>query len=54
MLNNPIFKILACIFLLIIGFVSGTLYRKSYNEPKHELVRSGSDFEMIQEVTNSQ
>jgi len=52
MLNNPIFKIFACIFLLIIGFVSGTFYSKSYDEPKYKLVSSGSDFEMIQAVTN--
>jgi len=51
-MNKPIFKILVSAVLLIIGFVCGTLYNKSNDEPKKEIVTSGSDFEMIQEVTN--
>ena len=48
-MNKPIIKILASTFLLIIGFVGGTFYNKSNDEPKNEIVSSGSDFEMIQE-----
>lgn len=51
-MNKPIFKILASAVLLIIGFVCGTFYNNSNDEPKKEIVTSGSDFEMIQKVTN--
>ncbi|MBD0779957.1 nuclear transport factor 2 family protein [Maribacter sp. ANRC-HE7] len=51
-MNKSILKIFASAFLLIIGFVCGSLYNKTNDEQKKEIVTSGSDFEMIQEVTN--
>lgn len=51
-MNKPILKILAATVLLIIGFMGGAFYNKSTDKPKNEIVTSGSDFEMIQEVTN--
>lgn len=51
-MNKPILKILASIVLLIIGFMGGSIYNKSTDETKIEIITSGSDFEMIQEVTN--
>ncbi len=51
-MNKPILKILAATVLLIIGFMGGAFYNKSTDEPKNEIVSSGSDFEMIQAVTN--
>ena len=47
-MNKPIFKILASALLFILGFAAGNFYNKSITEPKNEIVRSGSDFEMIQ------
>ena len=46
-MNKPIFKILASAVLLIIGFVCGTFYNKSNDEPKKEIVTSGSDFDHL-------
>lgn len=51
-MNKSIFKIIASTILLFIGFVGGTFYNPSTDERKKEIVTSGSDFEMIQEVTN--
>ncbi|MEQ8574316.1 MAG: nuclear transport factor 2 family protein, partial [Fulvivirga sp.] len=51
-MNKPIFKIIASTLLLIIGFVAGTFHNPSIDETKNEIVTSGPDFEMIEEVTN--
>ena len=51
-MNKPILKILEATVLLIINFMGGAFYNKSTDESKNEIVTSGSDFEMIQEVTN--
>jgi uncharacterized protein (TIGR02246 family) len=51
-MNKPIFKIIASTVLLILGFTGGTFYHKFTDEPKNEIITSGSDFEMIQKVTN--
>ncbi|MCC5936477.1 MAG: hypothetical protein JJU34_04295 [Lunatimonas sp.] len=51
-MSKPIFKILASASFLIIGFQCETLYHTANHESKNEIVTSGSDFEMIQEVTN--
>ena len=51
-MNKPIFKILASALLFILGFAAGNFYNKSITEPKNEIVRSGSDFEMIQKGVN--
>ena len=51
-MNKPISKVLASAILLITGFVCGIFYNKTDDEPKREIVTSGSDLGMIQEVTN--
>lgn len=51
-MNKSISKVLISAILLIIGFVCGTFYNIKNDKPKKELATSGSDLEMIQEVTN--
>lgn len=51
-MSHPIFKILVSILLLVFGFLAGIFYSKSTDERKNEIVTSGAELEMIQEVTN--
>ena len=51
-MNKPTLNLLAAIALLLVGFIAGTFYNKTGEKPKYEIITSGPDFEMIQDVTN--
>ncbi len=51
-MNKPTLNLLAAIVLLLVGFIAGTFYNKPGEKSKYEIITSGPDFDMIQDVTN--